>query len=105
MVQRDPLDQKDFRPTHIYYKPTDLDYKTLSKDYKKAVKKPQIGLQHPQQIVYRHGNTHGWSKGSPWTKKTSGQHAFTTNPLTWTTRDTTNGTKTDKTPTALLCLH
>jgi len=30
-----PLDQKDFRPTHIYYKSTDLDYKTLSKDYKK----------------------------------------------------------------------
>jgi len=43
-----PMDQKDFRPTHIYYKSTDLDYKTLSKDYKKRSKKPQIGLQHPQ---------------------------------------------------------
>jgi len=39
--------------------PTDLDYKTLSKDYKKRFKKPQIGLQHPQIIVYRHENTHG----------------------------------------------
>ena len=38
MVYRDPLDQKDFRPTHIYYKSTDLDYKTLSKDYKKRSK-------------------------------------------------------------------
>jgi len=48
MVQRVPLDQKDFRPTHIYYKSTDLDYKTLSKRLQKAVIKPQIGLQHPQ---------------------------------------------------------
>jgi len=32
------MDQKDFKPTHIYYKSTDLDYKTLSKDYKKRSK-------------------------------------------------------------------
>jgi len=42
MVYRDPLDQKDSRPTCIYYKPTDLDYKTLSKDYKKRSKNHRL---------------------------------------------------------------
>jgi len=36
------MDQKDFKPTHIYYKSTDLDYKTLSKDYKKRSKNHRL---------------------------------------------------------------
>jgi len=47
MVQRVPMDQKDFKANTHLLQITDLDYKTLSKRLQKAVKKPQIGLPAP----------------------------------------------------------
>jgi len=61
--------------TH-YYKSTDLDYKTLSKDYKNG-HKPQIGLQHLNKL-YIDMETLRMVQRVPWTRKTSGQHTFTT---------------------------
>ena len=69
MVQRIPMDQKDFKPTHIYYKSTDLDYKTLSKDYKKRSKNHRLACSTLNKL-YIDMETHmDGPKGPPGPKR------------------------------------
>jgi len=81
-----PMDQKDFRPTHIYYKSTDLDYKTRAKTTKSGHKTTDWLAAPSNKLYIGHGNTQDGPKGPPGPERLQANTHLLTNPLTWTTR-------------------